>query len=167
MFSSFSRSPWWKSTALLLRCGSWAPATCVSWPETAWRWVDSPIRCYFTFTSRHTLPSRSVVRQVVSSYTRSSPPVSGEELLARPQLHQGGTGGQWHQAHQRSWHPRGVSLRDHVRGAESNHAGHPHRRAGDHRGGGDSVHGGRAGTEVKKKTAQDRQNRRYISCFPI
>lgn len=69
MFLAFSRSPWWKSTALLLRCGSWAPATCVSWPETAWWWVDSPIRYYFKFTSRHTLPSQSVVRQVVSFYT--------------------------------------------------------------------------------------------------
>lgn len=90
------------------------------------------------------------------------PPASGEELLARPQLHQGGTGGQRHQAHQRSWHPRGVSLWDHVRGAESNHAGHPHRRAGDHRGGGDSVHGGRAGTEVKKKKNSTRQTKQRL-----
>lgn len=41
MYCALCRSPWWRSTALLLRCGNWAPATCVSWPETACSRVDS------------------------------------------------------------------------------------------------------------------------------
>lgn len=77
---------------------------------------------------------------------------TGEELLARPQIYQRGAGGQRHPAHQRSWHPRGVPVRDHVRGAEFDHSGHPHGRAGDHRGGGESVYGSRGGTKVIDNT---------------
>lgn len=33
------RSLWWRSTALLLRCGNWVPVTCVSWQETVSSWV--------------------------------------------------------------------------------------------------------------------------------
>lgn len=36
---SGSRSLWWRSTALLLRCGSWVPVTCVSWLETVSSWA--------------------------------------------------------------------------------------------------------------------------------
>lgn len=92
---------------------------------------------------------------------------SGEEILAWPQQHQRGSGGQWHQAHQRPRHPRGLSLRDHVRGAELDHTGHPHRRAGDYRGG-QSVYGSRARTEVKK-TAEREKKKPYhrVSCFPV
>ncbi len=39
------RSRWWRSTASLLRCGSWAHVTCVSWPETVCSWVDFLTRC--------------------------------------------------------------------------------------------------------------------------
>lgn len=96
--------------------------------------------------------------------------VTGKEILAWPQQCQGGSGGQWHQAHQRPRHPRGLSLRDHVRGAELDHAGHPHRRAGDHRGRGQSVYGSRARTEVKKTAEKNRQDRSVdhrVSCFSL
>ena len=76
-------------------------------------------------------------------------PPAGEELLARAQLRRRGAGRERHPAHKRSRHPCGVPLRDHVRGAEFDHAGHPHGRAGDHRGGGgESVYGSWGRTKV-------------------
>lgn len=92
-------------------------------------------------------------------HSSSSP---GEELLARPKLQPRRSGEQRHQAHQRSWHPRGVPVRDHVRGAEFNHTGHPNRRAGDHRGGGESVYVSGRGTNVKPG---HQKNGVHIPCF--
>lgn len=95
----------------------------------------------------HSLPGRPLILP--------PPPFSspGEELLARPKLHQGGAGEQRHPAHQRPRHPRGVPLRNHVRGAEPDHAGHPHGRAGHHRrGGGQPVHGSRAEVRARGGT---------------
>lgn len=52
-----------------------------------------------------------------------------------------------------------------MRGAELDHAGHPHRRAG---GGGQSVHGSRAGSEVTAgREGRIRKTDHRVSCFPI
>lgn len=110
------------------------------------------------------VPLRSPLLNFPPSRPSSS---SGEEILAWPRQHQRGSGGQRHQAHQRPRHPRGLSLRDHVRGAELDHAGHPHRRAGDHRGGGQSVYGSRAGTEVKKTAEKKTKEQKLATVFPV
>lgn len=109
--------------------------------------------------------SLSVVLQIKLNFHSDSS--SDKELLAGATLRRGGTGEQWHQTDQRSRHPRGVPLRDHVRGVEFNHAGHPHGRAGDHRGGGQPVHGSCAGRKVNMQHKTNKKKSHYIPCLHI
>lgn len=77
----FFRSHWWKSTALLLKCGNWALVTCVSLPETVYWWVDFLIR-YTFFVAYHKFWC-SAERLIWFFFFFKS----GKALLAGPKLH--------------------------------------------------------------------------------
>lgn len=80
---------------------------------------------------------QAAARPPPASLCFSLPP--GEELLAGPPLPERGAGRERHPAHQRPRHPRWVSLRDAVPGADAHHAGGAERRAGAHPGGGSAA----------------------------
>uniref|UniRef100_A0A8C2Y9S3 AMP deaminase n=1 Tax=Coturnix japonica TaxID=93934 RepID=A0A8C2Y9S3_COTJA len=69
-----------------------------------------------------------------------SHPPPGEELLAGPPLPEGRPRRERHPSYQRPRHPRWVSLRDAVPGADAHHSGCSERGAGAHPGGGRAVH---------------------------
>jgi len=92
---------------------------------------------------------------------------SGEEQLAGPTLYERGSGRERYQTHQRAGQPRGLPLRDHVRGAQPDHTGHPHGPAGDHQRGSQSVYERRTITKMILIVETNMTNQIKLSIFTL
>lgn len=70
------RNPWWRSTALRRKCGSWAHVICANWRATVWLWVVFRIR--WDLVLHNWLLALSLVwwRLLKPSHSQHSPKIS-------------------------------------------------------------------------------------------